>query len=126
MGFASVLQHLNWEWCRNAKAWLGSLPTKMLETLIRPDAASNGPLLESQLQVDGKKWQSAGTVTLIGEDITLTAEADNCPSEETAQQQVALQLLHAYQTRLLQLFPTCTHLFLINSMVASRTSRIIK
>ena len=95
----------------------------MLETLIRPDIATSGPLLESQLQADGKQWQSAGTVTLIGEDIPLTAEADNCPSEETAQQQVALQLLHAYQTRLLQLFPTCTHLFLIISMIASRTSR---
>ena len=91
--------------CRNAKAWIGMLPDKMLETLIRPEIATTGPLLECH--TDGAQWQCSGLLTLLGDEAPLTAAAENCPSDDTARQQVALQLLHQYQARLLQLF-ACT------------------
>ena len=90
---------------RNVKGWLGSLPSKILDTLVRPEVASNSLQIESQLQADGSHWQCSGTLTLIGDDNPLSAAAVNCPSEETAREQVALQLLHQFQTRFLQFFP---------------------
>ena len=92
---------------RNAKGWLGTLPSKMLETLVRPEVAYNGPQLDCQLQTNGMCWKCSGSLTFVGDDTPLNAAVENCPSDETAREEVALQLLHQYQTRFLQLFPAC-------------------
>lgn len=91
--------------CRNLKAWNGSTPSTLLESVIRPEACTQAVSIESKPQPDGSLWQACGTVTLVGqEEDPMTTFAAGCSSEAVATQQASLQLLHIYQDKFLELF----------------------